>query len=223
MKRVALVWLICLSAGILHTGSALAATCAFAGTTATVTFAGNDSATVAVSGSSITMNGLACGAATTANTDFINTAGTVTGAETFVLDLSGGHPAPGAAPEAPGSPEIELRVDLGASNDVFGVIGTSGADLISLGSAGLNLNADDDADVVVLTVESVFVRTRAGNDIVSGIGSATGAAFRSQGDEIGAARADHAEGVIRSPEVDAGSHSGLPGPPAPPRVPGAHG
>ena len=100
---VALVWLICLSAGILHTGNfcVLRPTCAFAGTTATVTFAGNDSATVAVSGSSITMNGLACGAATTANTDFINTAGTVTGAETFGADLSRGHPAPGAAPEAP--------------------------------------------------------------------------------------------------------------------------
>ncbi len=61
----------------------------------TITYAANDTVTLAVSGTAITMNGVACGAATTLNTNVIATAGTVTGNESLVISLTGGPFAPG--------------------------------------------------------------------------------------------------------------------------------
>src|SRR5687767_13250894 len=78
---------------------ASAATCAFAGSTMTITYAANDTVTIGVAGTAITMNGVACGAATTANTNLITTAGTVTSNESLVVDLTGGPFAPGPAVE----------------------------------------------------------------------------------------------------------------------------
>ncbi|HXG25519.1 MAG TPA: calcium-binding protein [Candidatus Binatia bacterium] len=151
--------------------AAHAATCAFAGSTLTITYAANDVVTLAVSGSSITMNGAACGAATTANTNLITTAGTVTGNESLVLDLSGGALAPGSASEAGGAAEIEIRADLGALNDTVVLVGAAGTDAFDFGTVGLNLNDDDDADVTIVNVESIVVQTGAGNDRVSALGS----------------------------------------------------
>ena len=86
-----------------------AATCGFAGSTVTVTFAANDFVTMAVSGTAITMNGAPCGAATTSTADLIATATAGTGGnETFAVDLGGGPFAPGATAEPSGVSEIEF-------------------------------------------------------------------------------------------------------------------
>jgi hypothetical protein len=157
---------------------AAAATCAFAGSTMTVTYAANDTVTLAVSGTAITMNGAACGAATTLNTNLITTAGTVTGNETLVISLTGGPFAPGLTVETTGTSEIELRADLGALNDVVVIVGTAGADSFDLGTVGINLNGDDDADLTIVTVESVVVQAGSGDDQVSALGnSGTGGPF----------------------------------------------
>ena len=50
------------------------------------------------------------------------------------------------------------------------ILGTSGADTISLGSDGGNLNGDDDVDVFFTDDGYIVVEAKQGNDSVSGAG-----------------------------------------------------
>ena len=93
----------------------------------------------------------ACGAATDANTDSITVSGAEGATETLVVDQSGGAFAPGATAETATS-EIEIAALLGDASDLVIVHGTTAADSISIGLAGIALNADGDADVTFATL-----------------------------------------------------------------------
>ncbi len=73
---------------------------------------------------------MACGDATTTNTDTISVSGPAGTSETLTLDQQGGAFAPGVQVETPGTSEIELTVALGDAADTIVVYGTAGADAI---------------------------------------------------------------------------------------------
>jgi hypothetical protein len=89
---------------------------------------------------------VACGAATTTNTNSITISGAGGTVETLALDMSGGAFAPGATAES-GTSEIEITALLGDTTDVVVVHGTPGNDVIRMGSTGMGLHADSDRDV----------------------------------------------------------------------------
>jgi hypothetical protein len=124
------------------------------------------------------MDGASCGAATTSTADRIVTAGTVSGNETFALDLDGRAFAPGATTEPSGTSEIEFRVDLGAGTDTLFVAGSAAVDTITFGSAGVDLTGDANADLLASGTEIYIVNVGDGGDVVSaGGGGGTGSAF----------------------------------------------
>ena len=89
---------------------------------------------------------MACGAATTTNTDTITVNGAAGTSETLTLDQQGGAFAPGVEVES-GTSEIELTVALGDASDSIVVYGTTGPDAIYIGQSGMALNGDGDRDV----------------------------------------------------------------------------
>jgi glucose/arabinose dehydrogenase/Ca2+-binding RTX toxin-like protein len=104
--------------------------------------------TLAVVGSEIRFADVACGAATTANTDTVAVNGSAGSTERLVVDQSQGALAPGATVESVGSvSEIELALALGDAADELVLGGTPGADLLSAGTKGVSFNADTDLDV----------------------------------------------------------------------------
>jgi Ca2+-binding RTX toxin-like protein len=161
-----------------------AVSCAFAAPTATIELGSGDSASIKRSGSAIAVDGAACGTATVSNTGKVVVNGS-TGAETITIDLTGGAFAPGAGSET--TPEIELEVNLASGSvftpDTIVVQGTTGADTYRLGSAGINLNNDDDADVTgpssgaltAANAELISVLGGSGQDTISGRGAVSGA------------------------------------------------
>jgi Ca2+-binding RTX toxin-like protein len=58
---------------------------------------------------------------------------------------------PGFGSEATGAPEIEWSVDLGGGEDRLNALGES----MAVGTLGINLNYDDDADVAMTSVEEL--------------------------------------------------------------------
>ncbi len=121
---------------------------------------------------------VACGAATTTNTDAITVASPSGSVETLTLDMSGGAFAPGAASESD-TPEIEITTALGDASDVVVVYGTTGADTIRVGQSGMSLNADADRDVTFSPLPAqVEIHGLGGvNTLTGGGGSGTGTPF----------------------------------------------
>jgi Ca2+-binding RTX toxin-like protein len=107
-------------------------------------------ATLAVVGTEIRFGAtpVACGAATTANTDKITITGGAGSVERLVVDQSGGALAPGATAESTGISELELTVNLGDAADQLVLHGTAGNDVLAAGTNGFALNGDTDVDVV---------------------------------------------------------------------------
>ena len=116
----------------------------------TATIAAGQQATLSVSGGAIQFGAtpVACGAATTTNTDTISISGSAGTSETLTLDQQGGAFAPGVEVES-GTPEIELTVALGDASDSIVVYGTTGPDTIAIGQSGMALNNDGDRDVTL--------------------------------------------------------------------------
>ena len=120
---------------------------------------------------------VACGAATTTNTDSIAISGAAGSAERIVLDESGGVFGPGSTGEA-NIPEIEISLNLGDLSDSAVVIGTAGADLLAPGQNGLvpgqnsiALNTDGDLDVTVSPAKiPLEFYGMGGNDTINGRG-----------------------------------------------------
>jgi Ca2+-binding RTX toxin-like protein len=161
------------------------ATCAFNAGTATVqvTLAAGAAATISRVGDAIAVDGTPCGAATVTNTDTVQVTGS--GSEDdLTIDLSGGPFAPGKSAEGDGGEaEIEFAVDL-SGGGVLTIAGSSGADALTLGSGGANLNADEavgDADVALSGPAGWQLSGRQGADELklSG-GDGTGAAVTGQ-------------------------------------------
>jgi Ca2+-binding RTX toxin-like protein len=142
---------------------ARAASCTFDSSTATVSVSvGSETTTLSVSSGNLLADGSQCGTATVTNTDTIDVSAT---GGTLVIDLSGGPFAPGQKAEASGQSEIEFTGNLGSG--ILRIDGSPGADTIAAGTDGVNLNAEenaDDVDVTLTTVASMVVNGGSGND-----------------------------------------------------------
>ena len=88
--------------------------------------------------------------------------------DALTVDLSGGTFAPGASAEGAGMSEIEWST---SSVESLTIQGSSGVDTIRFGSAGVNLNGDNDADMTVPDVATATVLGGLGNDNLSGGGA----------------------------------------------------
>lgn len=95
------------------------------------------------------------------NTDLVQVSHT--GRSADAVDLAGGPFEPGFTNETTGISEIELQYLTPTFLDVRG---TSGPDALSFAAGGINLNADDDADVIG-AFTALLVEGRAGNDVIS--------------------------------------------------------
>ena len=113
-----------------------------------------------------------------ANTDSITVNGAAGATETLVVDQSGGAFAPGQPPR-PARPRSRSRPLLGDASDLVIVHGTTGADAISIGLAGIALNADGDADLTFSTLPArIEVFGHGGPNTINGRGgSGAGATY----------------------------------------------
>ena len=114
--------------------------------TATLTASGEAALVVAGGEIRFGTTPVACGAATTTNTDTVTVTGASGSSETVTIDQAGGAFAPGATAES-GAAEIEIAVNLGDAMDRVVVLGTAGNDAVAVGTNGVALNADGDVDV----------------------------------------------------------------------------
>lgn len=116
----------------------------------TATVASGGDATLKVVGGALHFGAtpVACGAATTTNTNSIVINGSTGSNERVVLDHTGGVFGPGFATES-NTPEIEITANLGDSTDTVAVIATEGNDFMAAGQFGMALNTDGDVDVTL--------------------------------------------------------------------------
>jgi Ca2+-binding RTX toxin-like protein len=155
--------------------------------TVTATFGTGLTGTLSQSGSEIRADGAQCGgAATTGNTDLIRVVGDLNDQEKLTISLAGGTFAGGFTDEPGTSDEVEIELDLksGSANPGVTVLGSGGADHLTLGTVGtgaaatsaLNLNANEpdgaglDADLTSTTFEAFDILGGGGPDVLSGAG-----------------------------------------------------
>lgn len=134
---------------LLVSPAAAAESCTYDATTKAVTASFTDgTATLVVVGGAIHFGTtpVACGAATTTNTDSISISGSAATTETLVLDHRGGVFGPGFTAEF-NIPEIEITTSLGNATDTVTVYATEGNDYMAAGQNGMALNTDGDVDV----------------------------------------------------------------------------
>jgi Ca2+-binding RTX toxin-like protein len=213
-----------LTAGVLA-GSAPAApveSCVYDAVAKSVTavVAEGSTATLVVSGGALHFGTVpvACGAATTTNTDSISIAGAPGTVETLILDHRGGLFGPGAAAE-PNVPEIEIATALGDAADRVVVYGTDGPDYFAAGQNGFARNGDGDVDITFAPgAFKLEVHLLDGDDYFNGRGE-SGAGLHFLGPIVatggpgneslirGSSEADHLEGgpgndILRGQEGD---------------------
>ena len=124
------------------------------------------------SGNAIEVNGVACGAATTATITSLDVREGTAGAQTLILDFRHGLFATGSVHGA------GVTVALGAGADAVKLIGTPGADRFVIGARGVSTNGDAVLDVALSGGEALTVNLDDGADQLSGAGDAvTGAAY----------------------------------------------
>jgi Ca2+-binding RTX toxin-like protein len=145
------------------------------------TLAAGGAGTLVVAGTELRFGSpaVACGGATTTNTDTILVTGASGSVERLTVDLSGGLFAPGATSESSGVSEIEISLLLGDVTDVVVVTGSAGADSVSIGSTGMSFTSDGDGDVSMSPLPgAIEVLGLDGADTLSGKGGAgTGTDF----------------------------------------------
>jgi Ca2+-binding RTX toxin-like protein len=122
------------------------------------------------------------GPPTTSNTDTIIVKDESGGGTPRLTILRPHRFAPGFTDEGDGTSEIEFQVNLGAGEDVLnieaGEFGTGTGVRFGLGTAGINLNGDSDADLTVVGAELVGAAGTDADDIISAGGAfATGDPF----------------------------------------------
>jgi len=154
--------------------AAPASQCAFDELTGVVTVTVGDGllATISQSGAAVALDGVPCQTATATNTDLIEVAlPQVAQAETVEVDLSGGPLAPGFTDEIDGSSEIEIQIDgVDDDLDTLRIVGSDGADAISVHTASANLNAAElvaDDDVTVDIPAAIELLGGEGDDFLS--------------------------------------------------------
>src|SRR4029079_7268645 len=157
-----------------------------AGTVSVTISAPNEGATVSrTRAGQIEVGGSPCGSATVTNTDKITMTGAL-GAQAARVDLANGPLAPGATAEATGTSEIELEVDLQTGNettaqpDTVSISGRGAADSFGLGTLGINMDADNDADITgpsgggtaAIHAELYEISGQGGPDVINASGGA---------------------------------------------------
>jgi len=201
-SKTPLVALIGATLAALSANPALAASesCSYnAGTKAvTATIADGGAATLRVGPGGELLFGaspVACGAATTTNTNTVAIAGAPGTIEALTLDQSGGAFGPGAATEN-NFPEIEMTIALGDAGDELVFIGTPAADSIAVGASGLSFNADGDVDATFSPLPAHFeVDGGGGGDFLTGRGGwGSGLAFAGSVTLVGGSLADELNG-----------------------------
>jgi Ca2+-binding RTX toxin-like protein len=158
-----LAWRVVLCAMLigLVPSTAGAATCTYNSATVLVSL-GSGTTTLSASSGNIMADGSGCGGATVTNTDTIDVSAS---GGTLVIDLSGGPFAPGQKAESSGASEIEFTANL--DGGTLRINGSDGADTIAAGSNGVNLNGEenaDDVDVTLTSVSSMVENGGNGND-----------------------------------------------------------
>ena len=201
------------SIDVLGTGVANGvAACSLVGPVLTLAVPSGASATMGRSGSAfnVTGPGIAdptCGGATMNNVDSIAVTGDG-GAQQVSMDLSGGPIGPGATSEQSGTSEIETSVDLGGGSDSFVLQGSAANDRITIGTGGVNLNTDGDADLTFAGVEGITVNGGAGNDRLEAKGGkGTGDAFAASLTVHGETGADKLVGGRAGDTIDGGANN----------------
>ena len=166
------------SAGLANATTALAESCVYDGgaKTLTATIDPGSTARLKVGPANELLYGptlapVACGAATTANTDTITVTGGTGSNETIVLDHGGGPFGPGFTPESSLFAEIEMALNLGDVTDRVVIIGTEARDVYAAGQFGLALTEDGDTDIVVQpSTMALEFHVLGGDDYVNGRG-----------------------------------------------------
>ncbi len=141
--------------------------CTRTGATLSVELDSDETVTISRSVDAILADGSPCDGASVLNIDAIDIVG-AGGLEALTVDLSEGPFAPGVTAEGSGLSEIEWST---RSIETLIVRGSIGTDTIRFGSAGGNLNADDDADLTLRDVLEVTVYGDARRDVLSGLGA----------------------------------------------------
>lgn len=194
--------------------------CTYDGTTKTVTatVAAGGEATLVLVGGAIHFGlvPVACGDATTSNTDSIAVHGETGSNERLFIDRSGGVFGPGATsefnPYRSTISEVEIDVVLGDATDTVVFHGTEGDDFLAAGQKGVPLNGDDDADVFVsAAAPRLEVHFFGGNDGFSGRGSgpAAGLEYLGQIAIFGGEGNDNLKGGANADLVDGGAGDDL--------------
>lgn len=171
--------------GIAGIGPAQAASsCSLAAGEVTVKLAGNDTSTLSQIGGQVKLNAVNCGVAAR-----VKVVETVPGIQDFAVKL----------PLGTGSSETKVAINLGANatgKDLLRVVGTPGADVIKLGTSGIDVANDGDLDILnAMPVESLVVDGGAGADVVNASGGgALGFAYNKGLDLRGGPGADSLTG-----------------------------
>ena len=188
--------------------------CTRTGSTMTITLAPAGQATIARSGDNFSVTAAdisdpTCSGATVNNIDTINVNGS-TGAETAVIDLSGGTFSPGATAEGTGTSEIEFNADLGSGSDTVVVQGGSTDEFLDVTGSGVKLNNDTDTDVLNTNVEALSVKGGAGNDTIKGAPGAE-SLFGEAGNDsvVGGGGTDTADGGSGNDLVSGGAQADI--------------
>ena len=152
----------------------LGAQCTFAAHTVALVLQPGDVAWLTVDGTALDVNGIPCGAATVATTTQIRITEGAPGDETVILDERGG--VFGTSASAATGPGVVIA--LGTGTDAVKYIGTSGADRVVIGAAGLSINSDPRLDIALAGPAALTVNLDDGDDQLSGAGDVvTGAAY----------------------------------------------
>jgi Ca2+-binding RTX toxin-like protein len=154
------------------TAGAAVESCAYNPTTkaVTATITTGGSATLKVNAAGQLLFGqvpVACGGATSANTDSVSVSGSTGSNETLTLDMSEAFFGPGFSTEF-NIPEIELATALGDLTDTLVIIGSSADDLIAAGQNGVAIDSDGDVDVTLSPGQhKIEVHGLGGNDFLN--------------------------------------------------------
>jgi Ca2+-binding RTX toxin-like protein len=173
MRTIARV-VIAIAGPWLGAGVARAQTCSFDSTTATVSVETNSRRShiaAVVSTGEIQLNGTPCGGANVVNTDQILVTGT-DGVDPIWLT---GRFEPGMTPEADGTSEIEISMDLGYGSNTVRVDLPSGPDDVTLTAYGFDIGSDGDEDIAIdrdsyLAYLGLYIDGGGGNDRIDASG-----------------------------------------------------
>jgi len=186
------------------------ATCSFDEGTGVlqVTLLGSAPAVLVRQAEAIALDATPCGTATITNTESILVAGTGQGQpDDLTIDLAGGPFAPGLQTEADGGePEIEISADLPGGGDLR-IAGAEDNDVLTLGAAGANLNADEavgDVDLTLTGPADWEIAGRGGADAISLAGGGGAGEAIAAASVLGGVGDDTVFGMVGGSTIDGG-------------------